>query len=148
MLLLSCCNTSTHSYIETPMNSNKGNPTDRNLSRKATFLPRQIVIHSLIISTKTKGSSNHSRAHNHNETRCCGSMYLGIIALGVREVFYMYSCTATSSSYDLVTTLLNCDLQWNQVKHTPQESINGFLIQKLNPLVVVDFRLISALLHV
>ena len=39
-------------------------------------------------------------------------------------------------------------LQSNQVKRPPQESINEFIIQKLNPLVVVDFRLISALLHV
>ena len=40
------------------------------------------------------------------------------------------------------------DLQSNQVKHTPQESINEFIIQKLNPLLVVDFRLISAFLYV
>ena len=39
-------------------------------------------------------------------------------------------------------------LQSNQVKRTPQESINKFIIQKLNPLLVVDFRLISAFLHV
>ena len=39
-------------------------------------------------------------------------------------------------------------LQSSQVKRTPQESINEFIIQKLNPLLVVDFRLISALLHV
>ena len=29
-----------------------------------------------------------------------------------------------------------------------QEYINEFIIQKLNPLLVVDFRLISAVLHV
>ena len=40
------------------------------------------------------------------------------------------------------------NLQSNQVKRTPQESINEFIIQKLNPLLVVDFRLISAFLHV
>ena len=39
-------------------------------------------------------------------------------------------------------------LQSNQVKRTPQEFINEFIIQKLNPLLVVDFRLISAFLHV
>ena len=39
-------------------------------------------------------------------------------------------------------------LQSNQVKRTPQEPINEFTIQKLNPLLVVDFRLISAFLHV
>ena len=38
-------------------------------------------------------------------------------------------------------------LQSNQVKRTPQESINKFIIQKLNPLLVVDFRLISAFLY-
>ena len=36
----------------------------------------------------------------------------------------------------------------NQVKRTPQEPINEFIIQKLNPLLVVDFRLISAFLNV
>ena len=39
-------------------------------------------------------------------------------------------------------------LQSNQVKRTPQEYINEFIIQKLNPLLVVDFRLISAFLYV
>ena len=39
-------------------------------------------------------------------------------------------------------------LQSNQVKRTPQEPINEFIIQKLNPLLVVDFRLISIFLHV
>ena len=39
-------------------------------------------------------------------------------------------------------------LQSNQVKRTPQEPINQFIIQKLNPLLVVDFRLISAFLYV
>ena len=38
-------------------------------------------------------------------------------------------------------------LQSNQVKRTPQEPINEFIIQKLNPLLVVDFRLISAFLY-
>ena len=39
-------------------------------------------------------------------------------------------------------------LQSTQVKRTPQDYINEFIIRKLNPLVVVDFRLISAFLHV
>ena len=43
---------------------------------------------------------------------------------------------------------MSCLLQSNQVKRTPQEDINEFIIQKLNPLLVVDFRLISAFLHV
>ena len=34
-----------------------------------------------------------------------------------------------------------------QVKRTPQDYINEFIIRKLNPLVVVDFRFISAFLH-
>ena len=52
-----------------------------------------------------------------------------------------------------IATIILCDnlnsfLQSNQVKRTPQESINEFIIQKLNPLLVVDFRLISAFLYV
>ena len=43
---------------------------------------------------------------------------------------------------------LTRQLQSNQVKRTPQEFINEFIIQKLNPLLVVDFRLISAFLYV
>ena len=39
------------------------------------------------------------------------------------------------------------NLQSNQVKRTPQESVNEFIIQKLNPLLVADFRLIPAFLH-
>ena len=38
-------------------------------------------------------------------------------------------------------------LKTSQVKRTPQPSINEFVIRKLNPLVVVDFRFISAFLH-
>ena len=43
-------------------------------------------------------------------------------------------------------------LQSNQVKcpppPPPQEYINEFIIQKLNPLLVVDFSMISAFLYV
>ena len=39
------------------------------------------------------------------------------------------------------------NLQSNQVKRTPHEFINEFIIQKLNPLLVVDFRLICAFLY-
>ena len=39
-------------------------------------------------------------------------------------------------------------LQSNQVKRTPPECINEFIIQKVNPWLVVDFRLISAFLYV
>ena len=38
-------------------------------------------------------------------------------------------------------------LQLSQVKRTPQDYINEFIIQKLNLLVVVDFRFMSAFLH-
>ena len=34
-------------------------------------------------------------------------------------------------------------LQSSQVKRTPQGPINEFIIRRLNPLVVVDFRLPS-----
>ena len=46
------------------------------------------------------------------------------------------------------TNKVNYHLQSNQVKRTPQESNNEFIIQKLNQLLVVDFRLISAFLYV
>ena len=39
------------------------------------------------------------------------------------------------------------DLQSSQVKRTQQDAINEFIIRKLNPLVVVDFRFISAFLR-
>ena len=38
-------------------------------------------------------------------------------------------------------------LQSTQIKRTPQDYINEFIIQKLNLLVVVDFRFMSAFLH-
>ena len=40
------------------------------------------------------------------------------------------------------------DLQLSQVKNAFQDSINEFIIRKLNPLVVVYLRFISVLLHV
>ena len=36
----------------------------------------------------------------------------------------------------------------SQIEHTSQDSISEFIIRKLNALVVVDFRFISAFLHV
>ena len=54
----------------------------------------------------------------------------------------------TMISFVSMQSLMLCILQSNQVKRTPQEYINEFIIQKLNPLLVVDFRLISAFLHV
>ena len=45
----------------------------------------------------------------------------------------------------LCSFLLTVKLQSSQVKHTSQDTINEFIIWKLNPLVVVDiFRFISA----
>ena len=38
-------------------------------------------------------------------------------------------------------------LQLSQVKRTPQDYVNEFIIRKLNLLVVVDFRFMSAFLH-
>ena len=38
-------------------------------------------------------------------------------------------------------------LQSSQVKRTPQNAINKFIIRKLSPLAVVDFRFISTFLH-
>ena len=38
-------------------------------------------------------------------------------------------------------------LQSSQVKRTPQNFINEFIIRKLSPLAVVDFRSISTFLH-
>ena len=38
-------------------------------------------------------------------------------------------------------------LQSSEVKRTPQDFINEFIIRKLNPLVLVDFSFISVFLH-
>ena len=38
-------------------------------------------------------------------------------------------------------------LHLSQVKRTPEDSIYEFIIRKLNPLVVVDFRFISVFLN-
>ena len=50
--------------------------------------------------------------------------------------------------YFLHDSVKNVILQSSQVEHTPQVSINEFIIQKLILVVVVDFRFISAFLHV
>ena len=68
-----------------------------------------------------------------------------VIILAVKESFERFSCL--EFIFEKSKTQ-ETGLQSNQVKRTPQESINEFIIQKLNPLLVVDFRLISAFLHV
>ena len=42
---------------------------------------------------------------------------------------------------------VNVKVQSRQVKCTPQDCINEFIIRKLNAWVVVDFRFISVFLH-
>ena len=56
---------------------------------------------------------------------------------------------AKSRQAEMIGTAVSnkLQIQSNQVKRTPQEPINEFVIQKLNPLLVVDFRLISAFLY-
>ena len=54
--------------------------------------------------------------------------------------------TKSFDQYQLIFNILK-QLQSNQVKRTPQDAINEFIIQKLNPLVVVNFRFISEFLH-
>ena len=60
-------------------------------------------------------------------------------------ILHLYVCSeveATASCGNITYYL-----QSNQVKLTPQDSINEFINQKLNPLVVLDFRFISTILH-
>ena len=78
-------------------------------------------------------------------------IYLGIESVSCRlwlrmakmDVDWNWKCWITVFMPAKIT-----NLQSNHVKPTPQEYINEFIIQKLNPLLVVDFRLISAFLHV
>ena len=51
------------------------------------------------------------------------------------------------SFLSLVETFFSFVMCYSLVKHNPQDYINEFIIRKLNPLVVVDFRFISAFLH-
>ena len=67
-------------------------------------------------------------------------------------ISFVLMCSLKSNStksfdqYQLIFNILK-QLQSNQVKRTPQDAINEFIIQKLNPLVVVNFRFISEFLH-
>ena len=56
---------------------------------------------------------------------------------------------AKSRQAEIIGTAVSnkLQIQSNQAKRTSQEPINEFVIQKLNPLLVVDFRLISAFLY-
>ena len=51
------------------------------------------------------------------------------------------------TNYYVSQVLLQNLTIYSQVKRTPQDYINEFIIRKLNLLVVVDFRFISAFLH-
>ena len=57
----------------------------------------------------------------------------------------LQQCCNTSCTFFVAR--FSVPLQLNQVKRTPQDCINEFIIRKLNPLVVVDFRFMFALLH-
>ena len=67
-------------------------------------------------------------------------------------ISFVFMCSLKSNftkSFDQYQLIFNILKQWqsNQVKRTPQDAINEFIIQKLNPLVVVNFRFISEFLH-
>ena len=67
-------------------------------------------------------------------------------------ISFVLMCSLKSNftkSFDQYQLIFNISkqLQSNQVKHTPQDAINEFIIQKLNPLVVVNFKFISEFLH-
>ena len=57
--------------------------------------------------------------------------------------YYITKSPSPSALTQNVTKLL----QSSQVKRTPQDSINGFITRKLNPLVIEDFRFISTFLQ-
>ena len=67
-------------------------------------------------------------------------------------ISFVLMCSLKSNftkSFDQYQLIFNISkqLQSNQVKRTPQDAINEFIIQKLNPLVVVNFKFISEFLH-
>ena len=67
-------------------------------------------------------------------------VFLGIdLSDGANKVLVRWSLKRMSS--------VRCKLQSSQVKRTPQNSINQFIIRKLSPLTVVDFRFICTFLH-
>ena len=58
-----------------------------------------------------------------------------------------YFCLPRNGSLYVRLILMIVLLHLSQVKRTPEDSIYEFIIRKLNPLVVVDFRFISVFLH-
>ena len=64
---------------------------------------------------------------------------------GICFVSDSYISIRFNIQYNLYKKTIN--LQSSQVKCTPQDSINEFIIEKLNLLLVVDFRFISAFLQ-
>ena len=69
----------------------------------------------------------------------------GLVSLSWLKKLNM--CLGTNISIYDCNNQNNKLLQLSQVKRTPQDYINEFIIRKLNPLVVVDFRFMSAFLH-
>ena len=64
-------------------------------------------------------------------------------------VFFLHSASSTSTfvlKLAHAVFLFSLFLAVKHVKRTPQDPINEFIIQKFNPLVVADFRFLSAFL--
>ena len=89
-------------------------------------------------------SRDSGKRQTDRETNSLKATTGAFFAVGVDVIKYQNNVySQTKSSVPPKNTL-----QSNQVKRTPQEPINEFIIQKLNPLLVVDFRLVSAFLYV
>ena len=96
----------------------------------------------------------------HVVSNLCHLIWEGLLSLAIsprfhQQIFFPFSwhewylmcgiviqlvfttCSAPSSTF----------LQSSQVKRSPKNSINEFIIRKLSPLAVADFRFISAWLH-
>ena len=67
-----------------------------------------------------------------------GLLWLVLLGSGGLDLFVVQSLTNMDPYHKL---------QSSHLKRTPQDSINEFIIRKLNPLVLVDFRFISVFLH-
>ena len=75
---------------------------------------------------------------------------LRCVSCYIKSSINLFTSFAEGNVLD-VATCMQClsekNLQSSQVKRTPQNSINEFIIRKLSPLAVVDFRFISTFLH-